>query len=139
MFSENRYPPRIKCGAGFFGIMHSCAHASGSGVFIGAALVRCAALERDQRSGRVCRSVPEGVRSLRQFANKAGSQVAHCNPFQIALDPIDGPDAALRPSKKVRLSPNIGHESGHAGTSDKCQKRTLATARAPYAAIDRAP
>jgi hypothetical protein len=40
MFSENRYPPRIKCGAGFFGIMHSCAHASGSGVFIGAALVR---------------------------------------------------------------------------------------------------
>jgi hypothetical protein len=21
MFSENRYPPRIKCGAGFFGIM----------------------------------------------------------------------------------------------------------------------
>src|SRR5262249_62182207 len=22
IFSENRYPPRIKCGAGFFGIMH---------------------------------------------------------------------------------------------------------------------
>jgi len=21
IFSENRYPPRIKCGAGFFGIM----------------------------------------------------------------------------------------------------------------------
>jgi hypothetical protein len=23
IFSENRYPPRIKCGAGFFGIMLS--------------------------------------------------------------------------------------------------------------------
>jgi hypothetical protein len=33
---------------------------------------------------------------------------------------------SLPSSSGVRLSPSIGHESGHAGTSDKCQKPTHA-------------
>ena len=33
IFSENRYPPRIECGAGFFGIMLECER-SGAAVFV---------------------------------------------------------------------------------------------------------
>jgi hypothetical protein len=36
IFSENRYPPRIKCGAGFFGIMRDEGRVTGPSTVEGA-------------------------------------------------------------------------------------------------------